>query len=157
MVQAAAGGGLPRAYFLLAFLLAGAGLAVSLGCAGRGASDWDAGVDSGPDLGVDVSTLPFQCRNGNKDVGETDLNCGGPCPPCALDQGCAQDVDCAKGRCVLDTAKCTAAATCSNGRRDVSETDTDCGGPDCAPCAANRMCSANDDCQSLVCSNGRCN
>jgi hypothetical protein len=153
MVQAAVGGGLPRSYFLIALLA----LVFSFDCAGRGAAfESDAGPDTGPDLGGEVSTLPFQCRNSNKDVGETDLNCGGPCPPCGLNQGCAQDVDCAKGRCVLETAKCTAAATCSNGRRDGAETDVDCGGPDCAGCAGNRMCGDSDDCASLVCSGGRC-
>ena len=152
MVQAAAGGGLPRSSVLLVSLA----LVCSIACAGRGSAyEADAG-DSGIDLGGEVSTLPYICRNANKDIGETDLNCGGPCPPCALNQGCAQDVDCAKGRCVLETATCTAAATCSNNRRDGNETDVDCGGPDCAGCAANRSCDVNDDCTSLLCGADSC-
>jgi hypothetical protein len=153
MVQAAAGGGLPRSSVLLVWLA----LALSPACAGRGgALETDAGSDVDPGIGADVSTIPYMCRNLNKDIGETDLNCGGPCPPCALNQGCAQDVDCAKGRCVLETAKCTAAATCSNNRKDGTETDVDCGGPDCGGCAANRSCKLNDDCASQVCNGDSC-
>ena len=156
MVQAAVGGGLPRTYAFVAL----AALALSLACAGRGDAIEGAGGAGGGDAaidgGLDASSIPLSCRNGNKDIGETDLNCGGQCPPCALNQGCAQDADCAKGMCVLETAKCTAPASCSNGRRDGNETDTDCGGHDCAACANNRICKVNDDCASASCVSGSC-
>jgi hypothetical protein len=39
------------------------------------------------------------CSNGVPDCGETDADCGGPCPPCALGQICEMDADCASGHC----------------------------------------------------------
>ena len=153
MVQAAVGGGLPRLYILLA----AAGMMLSLACAGRGAAFE---LDAAPEVGPDVPIVPVACRNGNKDLGETDIDCGGnACGPCDIGQGCASDFDCAKGTCELGTGsgKCTAAAFCSNTRRDSSETDVDCGGDSCVPCAANKRCTTNDDCASLQCVSGSCN
>jgi hypothetical protein len=153
MVQAAVVGGLPRTYVLLV----SAALAFVVGCAGRGDAFM---VDAGPpETGPEVPTLPFVCRNGNKDLGETDLDCGGGvCPPCQLGQGCATDVDCERGTCSLTSGsgKCTATAACSNTRRDSDETDVDCGGDDCAGCAANRRCMADADCASGMCVSESC-
>jgi hypothetical protein len=42
------------------------------------------------------------------------------------------------------------ACRCSNGRRDGSETDIDCGGP-CDPCRTNMRCETNNDCRSKRC------
>jgi hypothetical protein len=94
------------------------------------------------------------CYNGDKDVGETDFDCGGPCPPCKLGQGCAVMSDCMKGQCVAN--KCTAPATCSNNKRDVNETDVDCGGPDCPTCATGKKCKVDSDCTSGTCASGVC-
>ncbi|SRR6266540_478206 len=152
MGQAAVGGGLPR----FCFVVAAAALMLSLACAGRGGA-WES--DAAPEVGPDVAIVPLACRNGNKDVGETDVDCGGnSCGPCDIGQGCAAQQDCAKGTCELTTGtgKCTAAVFCSNTRRDSSETDVDCGGDSCAPCAANRKCTANDDCASGTCTSGNC-
>ena len=46
--------------------------------------------------------------------------------------------------------------SCSNGVRDGAETDVDCGGGTCPPCANGRACSISSDCVSLVCSGGVC-
>ena len=48
-----------------------------------------------------------------------------------------------------------AAPSCDDLRQNGSETDVDCGG-DCRPCSRGSMCRVADDCQSGVCSEGRC-
>jgi len=45
--------------------------------------------------------------------------------------------------------------TCSDGIKNQKETDVDCGGP-CKPCSLGKFCSANSDCESGYCYNGRC-
>ena len=70
------------------------------------------------------------CADRIKDGAETDLDCGGPCSPCALGQNCAAKGDCATGACV--GGKC-AAANCSDKLKNGSETDIDCGGM-CGKC-----------------------
>jgi hypothetical protein len=46
------------------------------------------------------------------------------------------------------------AATCSDGVKNGSETDVDCGGPDCPPCANGRLCTKNTDCGTARCGDG---
>lgn len=47
--------------------------------------------------------------------------------------------------------------SCSNGRRDGDETDTDCGGETCeARCPADDSCMVSPDCDSGVCISGTC-
>jgi hypothetical protein len=48
------------------------------------------------------------------------------------------------------------APTCTDGVRNGTETDVDCGGSVCAACAPGQTCSAPGDCQSASCSQGRC-
>lgn len=47
---------------------------------------------------------------------------------------------------------------CSDMQQDGQETDVDCGGGTCAPCANGKRCAMNSDCQSNDCkqSNHRC-
>ena len=46
---------------------------------------------------------------------------------------------------------------CDNGHLDGDETDVDCGGPTCTPCAEGAMCDRDDDCvDGTACSNGNC-
>lgn len=48
-------------------------------------------------LGADVAPA---CRDGSKAGMETDVDCGGPCPPCAAGRACLVGGDCASGSCV---------------------------------------------------------
>lgn len=41
---------------------------------------------------------PFRCANGEKDEGEIDVDCGGPCASCA--PSCSADADCGSYACV---------------------------------------------------------
>ncbi|MBA2661884.1 MAG: hypothetical protein H0U74_06285 [Bradymonadaceae bacterium] len=87
--------------------------------------------------------------------GETDLDCGGNCAPCADTKGCADASDCASGYCGSDnTCK---APSCSDNVQNGVESDIDCGG-NCAPCADTKNCNAHADCESAICdqTSGRC-
>jgi hypothetical protein len=67
-------------------------------------------------VGDQAAYLYPTCSDGIQNQGETGVDCGGPCAPCA---------------------------TCSDGIQNQGETGVDCGGP-CAPCATcsdvGRMC-----------------
>jgi hypothetical protein len=43
------------------------------------------------------------------------------------------------------------APPCSDGKLDGQETDVDCGGPTCSPCAVGEKCLVNSDCASMAC------
>merc|ERR1719453_1343215 len=43
-----------------------------------------------------------------------------------------------------------------NGVTDETETDTDCGGPYCPPCAVDAACSVDSDCSSQLCLSNVC-
>ena len=45
---------------------------------------------------------------------------------------------------------------CENRTKDADETDIDCGGIDCPPCALGRDCRADGDCVNDSCTGGRC-
>lgn len=91
------------------------------------------------------------CSTGVKDGDETDVDCGGSCAGCELDQACTSGSDCASGNCV--GGKC--ASTCENKVLDGNETDVDCGGS-CAPCEDDKACKANSDCMSNYCYEDKC-
>ena len=46
--------------------------------------------------------------------------------------------------------------SCANGTKDGDETDLDCGGATCPPCANERGCAVPRDCVSNACTNGKC-
>jgi hypothetical protein len=45
---------------------------------------------------------------------------------------------------------------CKDGVKNGSETDVDCGGPSCAPCAVGKSCQAHRDCKPGLCPSGSC-
>jgi hypothetical protein len=48
-------------------------------------------------------------------------------------------------------------ATCDDGVQNGSETDVDCGGPECPPCMLDQGCEVNSDCgPGLICQDGTC-
>lgn len=98
-----------------------------------------------------VCLLANQCSNGTVDGTETGVDCGGSyCPPCPAGQPCNSASDCISGSC--SGGVCGAnIATCTDGIRNGSETDVDCGGASCAACDFGRLCSTNADCASSFC------
>jgi hypothetical protein len=61
--------------------------------------------------------------------------------------------DCQNGVCL--GGKC-AAPSCSDFVTNGDETDVDCGGGYCPPCASGRSCVVNSDCDRKSCSSGVC-
>jgi hypothetical protein len=103
---------------------------------------------------VDTSLQPedFHCENGETDYDETDVDCGGSCEGCEIDESCESDSDCESENCADGTCQ---QNSCSNGVLDGTETAIDCGG-DCTPCENGETCVADVDCQSLFCDNSIC-
>lgn len=60
------------------------------------------------------------------------------------------------GKVNSNTPDASSAVTCSDGLKNGQETDVDCGGADCGPCADQKACESADDCQSKVCTNQVC-
>ncbi|MFM2152011.1 MAG: hypothetical protein RL199_446, partial [Pseudomonadota bacterium] len=88
--------------------------------------------------------------------------CGAP-----LDVTCAKDGDCLSGRCARPAGatrlRCMTKydnedpVHCQDQLLDNDETDVDCGGVGCAPCADKLRCRGPGDCRSGVCSpSGQC-
>ena len=108
---------------------------------------WGCGGDSNPSE---------TCSDGVKNQNETDVDCGGVCAGCAEGESCLADSDCASGNC--DAGSCAPAGgpTCDDGVQNGDETDVDCGGPDCDPCADGESCADDSDCASGNCDAGSC-
>ncbi len=127
--------------------------ATSSGAGGNNANAPDAtvgGADAttgGPDVAAGGT-----CANKIKDGTETDVDCGGTCPPCATGSGCTGSNDCASGKC--DTRVCQ-LPTCSDTIKNGSETAIDCGGT-CDPCPNGMGCSKGTDCATGLCIGSTC-
>ena len=93
------------------------------------------------------------CSDGQKDAGETDVDCGGLCASCVDAKACTTADDCASRICRLGFCRAT---SCNNESKDSPpETDIDCGGA-CGPCADGKLCAVAADCVSGVCVGGKC-
>lgn len=90
------------------------------------------------------------CSDGIKDGNETDVDCGGSCPPCAPGKSCNAATDCTTLDCQMNVC-ITPPSHCTNGIKDADETDVDCGGMDCMACATGKMCLRNLDCLTAIC------
>jgi hypothetical protein len=60
---------------------------------------------------------------------------------------CTGNTQCTSGFC---SGKCF-PASCNNGTKDGTETDTDCGGASCPTCANGKTCNTGTDCTSTNC------
>jgi hypothetical protein len=96
-----------------------------------------------------------KCSDNVQNCTESDVDCGEFCSPCALDKKCGTNADCASGFCSSGLCKQSAQPSCTNGVRDGTETDIDCGGS-CSDCANGKNCSAASDCRSNLCQGGKC-
>ena len=70
------------------------------------------------------------------------------------DSQCCDSGNCASGLCI--DMVCVAQPTCDDGIKNAAESDVDCGGADCAPCAIGKQCGKPEDCDSNKCKNGTC-
>ena len=108
---------------------------------------------SGSDSSSSTGPLPEGCDDGLQNGDETDKDCGGSCPACALDLMCLVDADCDSLSC--EGGVCV-EATCDDGKQDGVETDVDCGGGVCDLCLDGDSCAVGEDCESAVCTDKIC-
>jgi len=124
-------------------------------------------VSHGPDVGVSAIAARCgdgirhdteACDDGNAALGDgCDTTCAvEPCFVCqevlpGARSRCAPQCDAAVGQsCVMG-----ACVSCTDGVRNGSETDVDCGGS-CGACAQGAPCGSEADCASGFCSGGVC-
>ncbi|HEY3496098.1 MAG TPA: hypothetical protein VGK73_15475 [Polyangiaceae bacterium] len=97
---------------------------------------------------VDDTAPHCENRVEEPELGETDLDCGGPeCNGCTYGQKCGDTTDCAVGQCLLGFCQ---EPGCENHELDGEETAVDCGGG-CPGCRDGQPCRVSTDCQSKVC------
>ncbi|MFT7583533.1 MAG: hypothetical protein ACI9MR_005220, partial [Myxococcota bacterium] len=96
--------------------------------------------------------IPPTCSDALLTPGESDLDCGGPCTPCATGKGCGRNSECLSATCVFGVCK---DPTCDDSIRNQAESDIDCGGP-CGPCALGQNCGRPEDCATQACEGGAC-
>ena len=116
----------------------------------------------GAGAGASDPTCADQVQNG----GESDVDCGGDaCAPCALGRACVTAADCRSGNCTgghcaAGSAGCAAVdvdnPSCHDCTLNGGESDIDCGGDACGPCASGLVCRGDADCQSSSCQGGHC-
>jgi hypothetical protein len=97
-----------------------------------------------------ASPKPESHTDGQKNAGETGIDCGGSVKadkPCPEGQGCIDDTDCA-GAC---TNSVCGSMGPQDGKKDNGETDVDCGGPNAPKCADGKTCQADGDCATTYC------
>ena len=99
--------------------------------------------------------VPDSCHDGFKDGLETDVDCGGPCAPCAVFKDCSKDADCESEACDSFAPHRCLADHCQDHHPSGDESDIDCGGS-CAKCVAGH-CHLDADCVSAVCMANRSN
>ena len=84
---------------------------------------------------------------------ETDVDCGGAgAARCVDDKMCLVDTDCESDVCkdVGAGLRCQAPSP-TDGKKNGTETDVDCGGAGNPGCATGKTCAVNTDCASLGC------
>jgi hypothetical protein len=85
------------------------------------------------------------------------VTCGGICSDLSTDPancGACGHVCPAGNSCV--SGVCQVRSSCTDGVKNGSETDVDCGGGVCPACGTDRACLVNGDCQSQTCTSGVC-
>ncbi|MBK7583429.1 MAG: hypothetical protein IPI67_24965 [Myxococcales bacterium] len=154
--------------------VAGAAVGLSLGCAGStedsavqvpsGGSGGSTG-GSGGSTGGSGGTQAFpSCNDGSKGETETDVDCGGTCPPCADKKGCKSIDDCLSQICTdgvcggcSTTSPCPNALACVAGICQPCTTNSDCGSGQacssgkCGACGGAGACAAGQACVSGKC------
>jgi hypothetical protein len=100
------------------------------------------------------------CTDKVKNQDETDADCGGSCSTkcgdgknCKLDADCANQVSGSTCKMVGEIGICTPPG-CADKAINGDETDIDCGGSSCGPCAAGKTCKLDRDCVSVA--SGKC-
>ena len=90
------------------------------------------------------------CTDTFQNQDETDVDCGGSCPPCMNGEGCGVHADCTSGYCQPTDSTCR-PAECMDGAKNQDETDVDCGGTCGATCDDGEDCGDSGDCLNGFC------
>jgi hypothetical protein len=114
---------------------------------------------SGYCYGTPKVCQPDSCSDGVKDGTETGVDCGGiTCDAlgktCSIGAPCSTKDDCASGYCYPTSSMPNPVCqhdSCSDGIKDGTETDVDCGGTTCPHCALGKTCMVDTDCASNAC------
>jgi hypothetical protein len=140
-------------------------------------SDCQSGVCNAARALAPLTCRPPTCTDKVKNGDETDVDCGGSCPTkCGNGHPCIANTDCSSGSCSSNvcackpstcadkptqcgslsndcggTMQCSCKPLCMDDVKDGHETDVNCGGGDCPPCATGLICLVNGDCQSGNC------
>jgi hypothetical protein len=94
-----------------------------------------------------------RCGKGRNRCGKQCVNLQGDSRHCgSCGHACGPGETCFEGNCTSSQP----GSTCSDGIKNGAETDVDCGGPDCPPCATGKACQSASDCASGMCSGGVC-
>lgn len=105
-----------------------------------------------------LGTCFCKCSCRGTHVWSLQLRHGGPSPravpPLAVTWVAIVLQDCVTGVCWQ--GKCGQPTYCTNGVKDGTESDVDCGGLCDVDCAVSQLCKANADCVSNVCTTGKC-
>jgi len=123
-------------------------------CNGEGACVQCLGNEdcTGDDSCVGGVCAPVHCTDQQRNMGETDTDCGGPCPPCDNGEGCATADDCASQFCKAGT--CTA---CSNDGDCAASPGTYCDTGICIPQKGKGdQCTGDAQCVSGACADDVC-
>ncbi|MBX3190120.1 MAG: hypothetical protein KF819_24045 [Labilithrix sp.] len=75
------------------------------------ADDYFAEIDNG-NTHHQVWVRPAPCNDMVKNLGESDVDCGGSCGGCAATKTCAKDGDCKSGSCVANKCAATLQTSC---------------------------------------------
>jgi hypothetical protein len=110
---------------------------------------------------VDGSCAAPSCDDAVRNGGETEVDCGGECEPCADGLACASALDCASqvcagAGCAPDVSACCQAPSCNDGVQNGNETATDCGAAPCGTCGVGSPCTQAGQCASNVCAANAC-
>jgi plastocyanin len=68
-------------------------------------------------------------------------------------EACIAGTDCVSGVCAMNVCQ---APTCMDMVQNGNETDVDCGGADCGPCALGENCGGASDCAGGICTANVC-
>ncbi len=108
----------------------------TLSCEAPGEGIWTCVAGNG---GCAVWAPGAACASGG------DASVCSSCVPGSDGKPCEQDSDCVSDACDAVSHECT-SSQCADHRLDGTETDVDCGGPDCGACRLDQRCDSNRDC-----------
>ncbi len=91
------------------------------------------------------------CDDKQKNLDETDIDCGGSCGACALGKQCKKNTECATKTCTNNLCSSPLPVSCADKIKNQDETDVDCGGI-CQKCQDGKGCFAGKDCLTGYCS-----